>query len=196
MSCNARSVATGWPTLLSVCALAIVLGVAIFALNSQQRSITAYEPTYRERGGQLLEAVFIGATFCGALDKDGFREAVEQMKLLLAERAAAKGANFAVTGVALDWSVEDGVKFLHSFGEFDEIVAGRNWLNSAAVRYMWDAIPGDAVVPQVIVTQRSVTVGREIISVGDERLLARKLGATEIMRWVEQGAPITMMTSE
>jgi len=131
-------------------------------------------------------AVFIGGSFCGATSMPGLREAVETLNRELASRAVAQGKTFVSVGVALDWSIQEGSSFLRDFGSFNEIVVGRNWLNSAVIQYIWRGIPGNASLPQMVLLERHVNVREASITVGEERLLARKVGVTEIVEWAAQ----------
>jgi hypothetical protein len=137
--------------------------------------------------GDEILLVFIGGSFCNGTKQPGLKEAVAQLNSDLRERVRAQGKTFVSVGVAMDWSVAEGVDFLLSFGQFDELVVGRNWLNSAVVRYVWRDTPGSAALPQLVVVTRHVNVGGSIIDVGSERLLTRKLGADEIIAWARQG---------
>jgi hypothetical protein len=139
--------------------------------------------------GPELYAVFIGSSTCGATEREGFGDVVEGIKLQLRGRAEQAGMRFAVAGAATDWHVEPGLAFLRHFGEWDEVLVGRNWLNAAAVRYLWRDIPGRPAVPQVILLRRHVTVSDEGIEISEEQLVARKLGVFEIEDWYENGSP-------
>jgi hypothetical protein len=135
------------------------------------------------KSGDEIVAVFIGGSFCGGSRMPGLREAVERANRDLRARALVEGTRFASVGVALDWSVSDGAKFLAEFGPFDELVIGRNWLNTAVIKYVWRDIPGQAAVPQMVVVRRHVDSDASGIVVSNERLLTRKLGADEIIEW-------------
>jgi len=144
-----------------------------------------------ERGtSEQVRMIFIGSSTCGAHRNEGLRAAIETAKRALAERSTAAGRQFTSAGVAIDWRIEDGIEFLAAFGEFDEIIVGGSWLNSGAIRYVWEDFPGSSVVPQVVVVRRPVTVSSSTISVGEEELLARLAGADQIMEWVDLGAPL------
>lgn len=101
---------------------------------------------------------------------------------------------FATVGVARDWSVEAGIKHLDKFGGFDEITAGRNWLNLGVLRYVWNEVPGKAATPQVLVVDRRVETSEEKGSyeLHKPKLLMRKVGTREIRRWLKQDAPLPM----
>lgn len=113
------------------------------------------------------------------------------MQELLQARAEGSGRAFASVGVAMDWSIEDGVRFLEETTVFDEITVGRNWMNSAVV----DLILSDASVvpgvPHLAVFERYVSMPtEERLVVGEKRILHRAWSADDIEAWVDAGAPI------
>ena len=77
---------------------------------------------------------------------------------------------------------------LEEFGPFNEILVGRGWLNTGAVRYIWEDIRGAAAIPQVVVTTRGVVSDR-VIEVGGEELVVRKAGARQIADWSSLAFP-------
>ena len=145
---------------------------------------------YRLQSGTELVVAFIGSSSCHAADSTGFIEAIGRMKDLLSARAGRLGYRFATVGVALDWRVKDGLQFLDRFGPFDEVVAGRNWLNTAAISYVWTDLHNRPAIPQVVISLRQLTVGDTAIEVGQQRVLLRKSGVSEIMRWIASTAPL------
>ena len=172
-----------------------LFGVAVafcVALVFAQSDDSVYKPSRDLELGatEQIRMVFIGSSTCGAQRQEGFREAIETAKRSLAERFSGEGRQFLSTGVAVDWELESGIDFLAAFGEFDEIIVGGNWLNSGAITYVWRDFPGASDVPQVVVVKRSVDVSSNTISVGEEEILARLVGAEHIMKWVDLGAPI------
>lgn len=141
--------------------------------------------------GTELVVVYMGSANCVWSNRDSVALAVREIKSTLADRAGERGHAFASLGVALDWSVEDGLGHLEKFGHFDEVAAGRNWLNHAAIDYLWKDVPGRAATPQVLVLKRSIrgpddrAPGRRYV-VGDPELVVRKVGYDEITSWVAQ----------
>jgi hypothetical protein len=115
------------------------------------------------------------------------------MNQLLAAKAAKSGQRFWSVGIAVDWSPRVGFDYLSEVGAFDEISAGRNWLNSSASTFLWEANAAAPSIPQVIVVERTVTVGADrptILSYSEPRVVARKIGTEEIARWIAAGTPI------
>jgi hypothetical protein len=134
--------------------------------------------------------VFIGASFCHAADVPGFPETVETMKTDFRREGRERNVTATIVGAALDWDPTTGLSWLNNFGSFDQLTSGGNWLNLAAVNYIFRDVPGQPALPQVLVVQRHVTISKGNIQVSDEHLVARKLGADEITQWVRAGLPL------
>lgn len=155
--------------------------------DTQRETLTS---SGRLISGQETILVFVGASFCAGSTAPDIPAAVSRIIQHHAARAVEQGYQFASIGVAIDWSVDDGLPFIRSVARFDEVVVGRNWLNSAVARYIWRDIPGDASLPQILILQRHIRVQSHSIDLGDETLLARKVGADEIRDWAARGAPL------
>lgn len=154
-----------------------------------------YVPKYELGEDEQTEIAMIYFTqsTCGACNAEGLPDAVMEVKQSLSRKAADAGYGFSVTGVSLDWVPERGFEHLRRFGNFNEVVIGRNWVNSAALKYMWQEFPGRTGTPQIVVIMRRLQVPGEryaAAQVISERLLARKLGTNEIFSWSNGGAPL------
>ncbi len=155
---------------------------------------SAYLPDYRKSSGLELLVIYLSSSTCGACNDEQLPSLIEQIKVGMAARAAVEGFGFTVVGVGIDWSPQVAFDHLVGFGEFDELVLGNNWLNSAALKYLWQDIPGVPEVPQVVVVQRELQAldqgGPPVAGVFNERLLARHIGLLELRRWLENGLPL------
>lgn len=153
-----------------------------------------YEPNMRAERGRELALIYIGSSTCSYSNVEWLPEAIEELKLEIKQVADTTDRSFSATGIALDWKVNAGLEHLEKFGKFDEILAGRKWLNLGAMRYIWDDIPGKPGTPQVLVVDRFVEVPTDGSGGGylirDETLVMRKVGIIEIRRWLEHGAPL------
>jgi hypothetical protein len=133
---------------------------------------------------------FISAAFCVANRQPGFHEAVARLRPSVLAQARATSRTVSVVGVSVDPSADTAVAYLQRLGEWDEIAAGRNWMNTAVVRYVWQNGWGPPVVPQVIVVRHTVTRSPRAIVVGpDEKVLAAT-GHDAIVDWIARGTPI------
>ncbi len=193
-----RSIAM--PVLCLVVFAVAFMGTVTGRVPSIERLLPQAETRSFERGkilegGKQLVMIYLGSSSCAWANRDDVRAAVREVKKLLAERAARTERPFVTIGVSLDWSIEDGLTHLTEIGEFDEIAVGNKWVNLAAIRYIWHDVPGPASTPQIIVVERTVLApeSKDVIAVRDvptEALLARKVGAFEILRWVDNGAAL------
>lgn len=160
-----------------------------------------YEPRYELPGtGSEVLFVFISTSTCVGNGADRLDDAIRGAKAALKDRFEGRDQAFFAVGATPEWSVEDGIDYLirgaapgfdaMDFGPWDEVQAGRNWLNNGAVDYIWREVPGRPIVPQGVVIERPVTVEREGIEIGDARLLARAQGGDGIVEWFDRGMPL------
>ena len=171
------------------CALASgFVGVAV----TLKRPVSAvvYSPRLSVESGDELVLVYIGASTCGASNVPELPGIVERIKVALKAEAGRRKLQLLVTGVAKDVVSGSGLRHLQKFGTFDETVAGNGWLNSVARHYVVDAFPGLRATPQLVLTVRQTRVDVGGPSVSNERLLARKIGVSEIKNWLELGVPV------
>lgn len=143
---------------------------------------TRPEPSLRP--GREVEVIFIGSSSCGAAGRKDLAQALDSLRAFMLADAARRDYGVYFTGVALDWQVAAGFKFLEPFGPFDEVSVGRNWLNSSAVRYVWRDVPGKPEIPQLVLIERTVELGAQAMVVGEDRLLERVMGADNIVTYV------------
>lgn len=155
-----------------------------------------YVSTHISRGiartlqpGRELAVVLVGASWCAASKEKGFDSVIASTFAGLRRQASARQARFAAIGVALDWDVSEGVKFLNSFGDFDEIEVGRDWLNAGYDRYV-HTVQGVNGVPQIVVILRDVTRRGSVISLGKDSVLASVVGPQAIRKWLAAGLPL------
>jgi hypothetical protein len=102
------------------------------------------------------------------------------MKQQLRTAASLRSEDFYTVGVAVDWSVSDGLHFLSESGPYDEISVGDNWMNLDAISYIVRNLPGAADIPQVILLERSLDLEGPTPTISDDRLVTRKVGVTAI----------------
>lgn len=150
----------------------------------------SYVPAARSDSGSELVFVFIGSSRCHWSNRPELRSLVGTAILAVRDRSRAQGDGFAAIGIARDVVASEGVAHLAAFGEFDEVMAGRGWLNAGVLHYIYNELPGPAATPQIVVLRRTVVVDNGQRSVTDERVVARKAGVAEIRGWVEDGLPV------
>lgn len=169
----------------------VTLTSVALALVHRNVSIVPAEPRPRPAGDELV-LILVGSPTCPAASDPHFPERFERIVAGLRERAEEEDVGLVTIGIGTGASPERSIEFLNSVGQFDEMMVGRGWLNSGALRYLWRDLPGKPSIPQVIVTRRRLDMGPFGASVvaGAETLLARKVGLPEIYRWDELGTPV------
>src|SRR5262249_53276864 len=123
----------------------------------------------------------------------GMSQTLSDMRVAVRRQTASLGRGFVMRGVSLEPTVETGVRHLSQLGYFDEVSAGGNWSNSAAVRYLGgsDGRVSNGAIPTLVLLQREVTSeGDSFLQIGPERELARYVGVDKIAGWVRAGAPL------
>ena len=160
--------------------LALVAG-AVLTL-SVRREITG-----REHGvspslpnGQETVLLLVGASWCPACQNDSLARSIASLQSHFTAIAKENGTAFGSIGAALDWSLPKGIEWLTGTGKFDEVMVGRSWVNSAAVRYVWQDASAEPVVPQLLILRRDVVADSQRITVGPEVVRLRRSGVREI----------------
>ncbi len=155
-----------------------------------------YQPNYVANNGAELALIFIGSSGCVASNNSALPEMVETIKLMLETKAVKRGRAFTTVGIAKDWVANAGTNHLAKFGMFDEIMAGRSWINKGVMEYIWTDFPGVPSTPQVVVVDQFVVVpsnsGERFQILGQE-VIARKVGLVEIKEWLELGLPLPQL---
>ena len=169
------------------------VGLVLVAAGGAVIKRTVATPTVVRVAGEIstgseLVFVFIASSSCAGIKDPSLPEALARARAGLKTQAERDGHRFVAIGVSLDWHLPDGIQMLEEFGPFDEILVGRGWLNTGAVRYIWEDIRGAAAIPQVVVTTRGVVSDR-VIEVGGEELVVRKAGARQIADWSSLAFP-------
>ena len=151
-----------------------------------------YVPSQRLAEGRELVAIYIGSTDCGPCQWPQVKSAIRDMKSLLAAQAKQRGEALTVIGAAQDWDVKRGAAFLEPLGAFDQVAIGGNWTNLAVEQFVLRDSLAEMVMPQVIVLERTVRLGKRV-TVSEPRVLRRILGGADIPAWVAAGAPIAVL---
>lgn len=149
-----------------------------------------YAPASSAEPGEEVLLVYLGSSSCYWSNAPGFPSLVRKLKVDYQRRVHSSGAAFAAVGIARDRNAATGMKHLRKFGAFDEAITGHGWFNEGVRRYVYEDLPGPAGTPQIIVVRRTLEVEGDQRSIANERVLARKVGLTEIEEWVEAGAPV------
>lgn len=175
--------------LAAVSALAVA-GVRRFAEAAvREKTMPTYVSAKTESSGTEIVMMVVGSSQCGASTNQLLPGMLERARAALSRSSEKDAKLFATVGVAIDWSIADGLAFLHATGPYSEVVVGRNWLNSAAVSYLWRDHSGRAALPQIILIEREVAIDDANIRISPDRVLTRIVGLDSIGLWVARGAP-------
>ena len=137
-------------------------------------------PASRAETGTELIAFFITSSTCAASKGPELPVALEKIYVRLAELAKQEGKRFVKVGVAVDEIPADGLRYLATFGSFDELMSGGGWLGSGSVALLIRDLPAPISTPQLLVVERSIQVQGNTIQVSADRIVARRIGADEI----------------
>lgn len=182
----------------------LITGLLAVLVLSGPASLFAQETPYKVSGqtpvGDELVMVFLTSYACGPSQRPEVIESVKEIKRRLASYADSVDRPFSAVGVSAGWDVDAGIEHLQKYGAFDEIISGRSWHNTAAVRYWHRKFPAEASTPQIVLTEQRVEmVQGEPIRVastgdtpyaaeakyGDEELLYRAGDSEAIIEWAE-----------
>ena len=149
-----------------------------------------FVPVATRDPGEELVFVVVGSSACRWSNSDQFEKVVREGRTAIQRVADQRGVGFAVMGISQDARPEQGIEYLRRFGRFDEISVGRGWRNAGILKYIYGDFPGIAATPQVLVLGRTLVREGGQWTLENERVLIRKIGVTEIDRWIEGGARI------
>lgn len=149
---------------------------------------TIYTPEYKFNDGDEIALIYITSAYCRFSTSPEMPELIERAKLRARDEAIDNGANFAAIGVVVDWNVKDGFNHLSKFGEFDEVMVGRNWFNTGARKFIYaDTTIERGSVPQLVIVSRvndiQVNETRNIYNIKEQNIVARFRGADEIKEY-------------
>lgn len=81
---------------------------------------------------------------------------------------------------------------LLGFGEFDEVMTGRNWGNIGVQKYIYGDMAGVEATPQILLVTRVIDTQWGHVSFVNEEVISRRNGLTAIKAWAEEGAPVAV----
>ncbi len=175
----------GWARLLPLPSVSV-------QWNSRTSS-EEYRPLVRLQEGKEILLVAIVSSNCFWSNLPETIEGIRAAKILVQRQARDEGLEFVTMGVARDMVASAGIEHLEEHGLFDEVLAGRGWLNGGVLQFIYnDEIPGWAATPQVVVIEQTVTLDAGARRIEGRREVLRKLGAKEIEEWVAEGAVVDL----
>ena len=137
-----------------------------------------------------LVVVYLGATDCGPCRTEETKAAVRDIIERARGAAAERNLPFHAVGAALDEDWREGVAFLESTAEFDEIMSGGSWRNQAAVEHIFSVegtVPG---VPQLVIFTRASERTAASIAVGPKNELLRLVSGRRMRAWLDAGGKV------
>ena len=171
-------------------ALTAAMPLTVAGVFVAQRSAATEQPGAPDgqrhlQSGTEIAAVLVAGSFCVSSRDPTLKQTIAAVR----QQMEAEGRDRAFTpvtiGVALDWDPAVGERFLRGIGSFDELVTGRNWLNTAAVHLIWRDDPGSTGLPQLVILSHDIRVGSDRITVGPDQVLARLVGVRAMNDWLE-----------
>ena len=136
----------------------------------------------RQRGAPELLFVYLTSPTCQICADPRLPMALDSMKLRMMTLAMDRDIRFSAVGVAIDPIPLRGVRHLAALGVWDEVIAGRGWANTGAMRYIWQDYPGHPSVPQLVVLKRRMRAyPHPIWDVLAEDVVFRRIGVKSIL---------------
>ncbi len=177
--------------------LFVLLGVGAAVVVTNRRATTVaneWQPAFGQSGKIETVLAVISSSTCPAGSEPGFADAIRAIRIGLRDRARGAGHTFSSIGVALDWNPQEGFNYLSKLAPFDELMAGRSWINAGALKFFWsETLGGSATTPQIVVYDRVIrNLGNGQYELVSERQRFRKAGAREIIQWAQMTFPSNM----
>jgi hypothetical protein len=97
-------------------------------------------------GGDYLRFVYIGSSTCQFSNNEHAHQLVKSLKTELKSLAQQYSINFISTGISIDGSTKQGIKFLKKSGNYSEIISGASNFNLGSIQYA----SGAASTPQIL----------------------------------------------
>ncbi|WP_428277571.1 hypothetical protein [Candidatus Palauibacter sp.] len=181
----AVGVAVGWARFLPLPSISVQW--------NPRTSSEEYRPLARLQEGKEVLLVAIVSSNCFWSNLPETIEGIRAAKILVQRQALDEGLEFVTMGVARDMVASAGIEHLEEHGLFDEVLAGRGWLNSGVLQFIYnDEVPGWAATPQVVIIEQTVALDAGARRIEGRREVLRKLGAKEIEEWVAEGAVVDL----
>lgn len=142
--------------------------------------------------GPEIQAVFLASPSCKFCRTAEYASLMNRVLDTLDAREERTGRRISSIFVGISDDQMDAVQLANDLGVFDEIIAGHGWINSGAMRYLWNDLPSEAATPGLVVTKRIIRIDsiRGRIETSPETLLLRLVGLDELRRWVTNGMPV------
>ena len=118
-----------------------------------------YHPTPSQHQGRDIVAIVIGSSQCGFSTWPKYMAVIDPMLRTLQDEARSRGFGFTAVGVAVDEPADSGYAYLKRLAEFDEILTGRQWLNTGLVHFLWPDSTITPATPELLIIARRYSNG-------------------------------------
>jgi hypothetical protein len=176
--------------IFGVGAFVLIATAGMFSLGADRKTIDGPQDRPVYANGKQILLVYVGSEDCKASLRPGFARTISAIREVVQAQARVNREPFSTLGVSAGSSPAGGVRYLARFGQFDEISSGHGWLNDEAMHFVWQTLPGEALVPQIVVIERQLAVLQPGYGFSNERVLVRVLGVPQIENWLADGAPV------
>lgn len=175
--------------LVSATALALGVGVA----SQHLLTIPVVRPSVAEltaimKSGPHLTFVLVAPT---ANSDTALTFAIRRAHAVIKDRSKNEHLLFSSIGISDTWNTDSGVVQLSEIAKFDEIIVGRNWLNTGVAAYI-NSFGAQAAVPQVIIVTENIDTEKVPHVYSSRREVARLVGRRELEEWLASGAPLAI----
>lgn len=162
-------------------------GIYKFELEDNNKNVdNKTEKEERSKNNAEIIFVYIGSSRCPYSNSNDLYSDTKEVRSIVRERTQEIEYDFLSIGVSLDSNPQKGLKHLKRSGSYDEVVSGNGWKNIGVLRYIWETIPGEASIPQILIYERMLSTDG-VVKVKDERILARLAGYSEIKKFLDNG---------
>ena len=108
--------------------------------NSSGTVAATADPVRRTVREPQVLFMYFASSECPVCARSDTKKAVRALAAKLEEYSHREGEGIRVlrVGGTVDWSVEDGMKYLSGIGDWDEMVLGSNWANRLVMKFLSD----------------------------------------------------------
>jgi len=172
---------------MSILMTGAVIGDRVRVQRSQgvQIPVAPSKPGLIQEGKDVM-LVLVASSDCGASRMPSLKPDFLRIHRALLSRTSGTDSTIRTLGISVDGQPRDGVQFLTAVFPFDEVAAGRSWMNSGALTYLWRSHPGPSAVPQVLLVARTIRqYSGAALDVSDDEVIERAVGVSAIHRLAE-----------
>lgn len=141
-----------------------------------------YHPILEKTKPEEINFIYIGSSQCGFSNNEETFTAVDKAMSIVKNKAQELGLGFSAIGIAPEWNVNLGIAHLENVSNFNEIIVGNNWGNSAIVKNVRE-FNIEPSTPQILITFKKYNT-KSLYLVENEILIQSIVGKDKIINWV------------